>query len=62
MKRDLFVTILFLGAVLSARANAYLDAGTGSYVIQMVIAGALGGMLTLKTYWRLIKAKLTNRS
>ena len=61
MHKNLVVMMLFVGATLSARANAYLDAGTGSYVLQMVIAGTLGGFFTLKTYWKILKSKLTNR-
>lgn len=53
---------MLLGVALSARANAYLDAGTGSYVLQMIIAGTLGGFFTLKTYWRVLKSKFLNRS
>ena len=53
--------MLLMGATLSARANAYLDAGTGSYVLQMLIAGTLGGLFTLKTYWKVLKSRLLNR-
>ena len=36
-------------------AFAYLDPGTGSYILQMVIAAALGGLLTIKIFWARIK-------
>ena len=61
MQRNLVVAMLLMGATLSARANAYLDAGTGSYVLQMLIAGTLGGLFTLKTYWKVLKSRLLNR-
>ncbi|PLX20330.1 hypothetical protein C0584_06160 [Candidatus Parcubacteria bacterium] len=35
-------------------ANAYLDAGTGSYVLQLVLGGILGGLFILKSYFRKI--------
>lgn len=35
---------------------AYVDPGTGSYLIQMLIAALLGGMFALKVYWK----RLTN--
>jgi len=34
---------------------AYLDPGTGSFVFQMIIAGFVGALYTIKTYWRNIK-------
>ncbi len=37
------------------RAYAYLDPGTGSYVLQIVIAAAAGAAFTLKLFWRRIK-------
>jgi hypothetical protein len=33
---------------------AYLDAGTGSYLIQIIIAIALGGAFGIKIFWRRI--------
>ena len=32
----------------------YLDAGTGSYMIQIILAGLAGGALALKIFWRRI--------
>lgn len=51
-----------LGALLAAgillaharRAHAYFDPGTGSYVVQAVVAGLLGALLTLKSTWRAV--------
>ncbi len=37
---------------------AYLDAGTGSYIIQLVIAGFLGGLFAIKLFWKKIGALL----
>ena len=36
-------------------AEAYLDPGTGSFVIQVVLASLLGALFTLKSYWRVVK-------
>jgi hypothetical protein len=33
----------------------YVDLGTAGYVIQLAIAFVLGGLVTLKIYWRKIK-------
>ena len=34
---------------------AYLDPGSGSYLIQLLVAGALGALLVLRTQWGRIK-------
>lgn len=53
------LTVLALGLVLSLvvppRAHAYLDPGTGSFVLQALIAGLLGALLALKLYWKQVK-------
>ncbi len=36
------------------RIFAYLDAGSGSYIIQIIIAIALGGAFGIKIFWRKI--------
>ena len=35
-------------------AHAYLDPGTGSFVIQIIIGFFVGGLYFLKTYWHKI--------
>ena len=35
-----------------APAHAYIDAGSGSYVLQMAIAGILAMAFTLKLAWK----------
>lgn len=39
------------GLLFPGLAYAYLDPGTGSMIIQMLIAGALGAMLYMKLAW-----------
>jgi hypothetical protein len=34
--------------------NAYLDPGSGSFILQLILASLLGGLLLLKTYWKKI--------
>ncbi len=34
---------------------AYLDPGTGSYILQVAIGALAGGILVIKTYWVNIK-------
>jgi hypothetical protein len=35
---------------------AYLDPGSGSYLIQLLVAAALGGLLLLRLYWQRVKS------
>jgi hypothetical protein len=52
-------TVLSTGVALALitprRAWAYLDPGTGSYVLQLAVAAVLGAMVTLRLYWRRVK-------
>ena len=49
----LLVILFTVACVLQASvAHAYLDPGTGSYLFQLLIGGALGGMVALKLYWK----------
>ena len=41
--------------VLSDNAYAYIDPGTGSYILQIVIAGLVGAAFTLKLFWKRIQ-------
>lgn len=36
--------------------HAYIDPGTGSLIIQFLIAGAVGGLFLIKIYWKKVKA------
>ena len=53
----IMVVILIFIADLN-QAHAYLDPGTGSMLIQVIIAGAVGAAFTLKLYWKRIKCVL----
>jgi hypothetical protein len=57
--RLFFATLLLMTWATSA--NAYIDAGSGSYLMQMAIAGCVGGLFTMKSYWGQIKLFLTAR-
>ena len=43
-----------------AKVNTYLDPGSGSFILQMVLAALLGGAFVLKTYWTKIKDGMRN--
>lgn len=38
--------------------QGYLDLGSGSYILQVAMAGLLGGVFALKSYWTSIKTNL----
>jgi hypothetical protein len=37
-------------------AHAYLDPGTGSYVLQLLIGTVLGGLFAIGLFWRRVGA------
>ena len=44
----------------TGNAYCYLDPGTGSYVLQMLIAGLAGALLAIKIFWLNIRAFFSN--
>ena len=42
------------------RAYAYLDPGSGSYFLQLIIGGLFGALFSLKIFWKSIKSFLSN--
>lgn len=39
----------------TVRPANYLDPGSGSYLLQLLIAGALGALFALRLYWSRVK-------
>jgi hypothetical protein len=52
----LLLTLLLLA--LPSTAHAYLDPGTGSYVVQLLIGSLLGGLFAMGVFWRRVVAFL----
>ena len=50
----ILTVILILCSV--SKAHAYIDPGTGSYIIQVVIGVLLGAAYALKVYWEKVRA------
>ena len=44
--------MIFYLVVLTKNAYAYLDPGSGSYILQIIMAGLLAASFTLKTFWK----------
>jgi hypothetical protein len=58
MKKFNFLMVILGCTVWVSPAMAYIDPGSGSVVIQSIIAAITGGLFVLKTYWYKIKSKL----
>ena len=56
---DLTAFARWLRPGMHAAAFAYLDPGSGSYLLQLLIAGALGGLFALRMFWGRIKGFFT---
>ena len=56
IKKALVPLAIFLSAFsLSTPAHAYLDAGTGSMLLQLLLGGAAGLLVVGRLYWQRIK-------
>jgi hypothetical protein len=44
-----------------ASPPAYLDPGSGSFILQLLVAGILGGLVALRMSWGKIKARFSRR-
>lgn len=45
-------SVFSISLVFSQTAYAYLDPGTGSMIVQAIVAGILGGIFAIKFYWQ----------
>ena len=52
----LAASVIILILVFPRSAHAYVDPGTGSYVLQIVIAGIAAASFSLKLFWGRIRA------
>jgi len=64
MKRPVLLHLAILAGlwilILPGTAWAYIDPGTGSYLFQLVIAGGLAALYTLRRYWQNVKTMLAS--
>lgn len=51
----LFLMVLVTTLVFASRAYAYLDPGTGSYILQILLSIILGGLFAFKLFFTKIK-------
>ena len=58
--RTILTTLVLLHVITTQQAYAYIDPGTGSYILQMTIAGLLAGLFTMKLFMNKIKTLFKN--
>lgn len=51
----MLVAVILVCLIWPRPAHAYLDPGTGSYIIQLIMAGLLGAAFAVKLFWRDIR-------
>ena len=56
------VVLLLAALVFPTTALAYLDPGTGSYFMQIVIGGLLGALFSVKMFWRNLRGFFSKKS
>lgn len=56
---SLFLITVTLLAVTTGTAQAYIDAGTGSLILQFLVAGFFGSLFALKVFWGRITAQMS---
>ncbi|MCU0244749.1 MAG: hypothetical protein MUE80_08515 [Acidobacteria bacterium] len=54
--RILAAGLVLAGGVLVGTASAYIDPGTGSYVLQVAVAVLVGLAFSIKVFWKKISA------
>ncbi len=60
LSKIIFLFASFSYCLFPVKAYAYVDPGTGSYVIQIVIAALLGILFTIKSFWNKLKSFFVN--
>ena len=57
----LFVAMFLLVSHLQGSVQAYLDPGTGSIALQLLIAGVVGALATVRLYWDRLRSFVLRR-
>jgi drug/metabolite transporter (DMT)-like permease len=55
-----FAALALVLFILPAQAHAYLDPGTGSYLLQIALAAIVGTLFAIRLFWGRIKSFLRN--
>ncbi|MDH4272414.1 MAG: hypothetical protein OEW18_10635 [Candidatus Aminicenantes bacterium] len=58
-----FTAFLILGLVLLPLCSySYIDLGSGSYIIQLIIAGFVGFSLSVRIFWKKIRIRFSKKA
>lgn len=57
----LFAAMFLLVSHAQGDAHAYLDPGTGSVALQLLLAGVVGGLATVRLYWDRVKTLIRGK-
>ena len=60
LKNSFFAPFLSFLLFAPLNTHAYLDPGTGSYIIQVLIASAVSVLFLTKIYWRKVTFVISN--
>ena len=60
--RSLLALVLLAVGLWPVPAHAYIDPGTGSFVIQGIIAAVVGAGFVVKVFWHRIVSAITGKS
>ena len=55
MKPILAIVVLIVALFFSPDAHAYLDPGSGSYMLQILLGAFVAGFFAIKQYWHRLK-------
>jgi len=56
----LALALLFFCLALPRRVHAYIDPGTGNYLLQIIMAALFGALFAIKIFWTKIKNALSS--
>ena len=59
-QRASVLTVAALGLLIASTSHAYLDPGTGSIILQSLLAGIAVAIGVLRLYWQRFKSYLAN--
>jgi hypothetical protein len=48
--------------VFHGQAEAYVDPGSGSMLVQLILGGLMAGLVMIRTWWHRIRGRLPRRS
>ena len=54
--------VLAFSLTIIPTANAYIDPGSGSFIVQMLVGAALGAGVALKVFWRRLVSFFSGRN